>query len=304
VIVLLVSVAVAGASMGAASALIPGIIARHVPKSRGLTTGIYSAGLAMGVAIAAWLAVPSANWLGGWRPALAVWGVFAAVTTVAWLSLIPRMRRTIHDHEDTPLIQRRLPWRSRTAWFVVAYTTAIMIIGFSGLAWITPLYVELGESIDYAAGLFVLFQTVQLLAMLTLPTITDYTKDRRPLLFITLGAGALGIAFLLFFPLSMAIPAVALFGLGLGGGSTMGLILLVDYAGNQADAARLGAMTLLIAFIVGASGPLILGTLHDLTGSFSPGYAVMLVLTLITIAFLPLFRPGRSITDDEAAARA
>src|SRR6476469_3915879 len=55
-----------------------------------------------------------------------------------------------------------------------------MIVGFSGLAWITPYYASLGMPVADAARLFAYFQIVQLVAMLSLPTITDFTRDRRP----------------------------------------------------------------------------------------------------------------------------
>jgi len=297
--ILMVSVALAGASMGAASAIVPALIAQHVPRIRGFTTGIYSTGLAMGVAIAAWIAVPTEQWLGGWRPALAVWGVFAGVTAVAWIFAIP----ALHRDPSRPARLRRgdtqvhLPWRSPTAWMVTGYTSMIMLIGFSGLAWVTPYYVSLGYPDQDAANLLVLFQVVQLLAMLTLPTITDHTKDRRPLLALSLGLGLLGIAGLVFAPTQLAIPSVALFGLGLGGSSPLALVVLVDYAGSPANAARLGAMMMLIAYPIGAIGPVILGAVRDATGSFSVGYSIVWVLGILTFFTIPVFRPDRHIDD-------
>jgi len=296
---LMASVALAGASMGAASAIAPALIAQHVPKIRGFTTGVYSTGLALGVAIAAWIAVPTEQWLGGWRPALAVWGVFAGVTALAWVLTIPALHK--NPHRPARLrrgdVHTRLPWSSPTAWMVTGYTAMIMLIGFSGLAWVTPYYASLGYQAQDAANLLVLFQVVQLAAMLTLPTITDHTKDRRPLLALALGLGLIGISILVLAPTQFAIPAVALFGLGLGGSSPLALVVLVDYAGSPSNAARLGAMMMLIAYPVGAIGPLILGMVKDATGSFGIGYGIILILGLITFLTIPIFKPGRHIDD-------
>lgn len=295
--ILMFSVALAGASMGAASAIAPALIAQHVPQIRGFTTGMYSLGLAMGVAIAAWIAVPSEQLLGGWRPALALWGAFAGVTAIAWIIAIP----ALHNHPERPArLQRgdrhvKLPWRSGTAWMVTGYTAMIMLIGFSGLAWVAPYYASLGYRAQDAANLLVLFQVVQVAAMLTLPTITDHTRDRRPLLALSLGLGLIGIAGLVFAPTQFAIPAVALFGLGLGGSSPLALVVLVDYAGSPGNAARLGAMMMLIAYPMGAIGPLILGTVRDITGSYAIGYGIVLTLGILTFATIPIFRPGRTI---------
>ena len=143
--VLLLSSAVSGAAMGAISALVPGLIAHHIPRIKGLATGIYSTGLALGVALAAWVAVPTAELLHGWRRSLALWGVVALVTMVAWLLLVPRLRRhVVHPDPDEAAASHRLPWRSRTAWWVTVFSSVQMIVGFSGLAWITPYYASLG----------------------------------------------------------------------------------------------------------------------------------------------------------------
>lgn len=297
-LVFLLSSALAGAGMGGASALIPSLIAHHVPRIRGFTMGLYSTGLALGVAVAASVALPSERWFAGWRPALALWGVVTALTGLLWLAFIPRLRSRGSLREESRLaVNHRLPWRSPTAWWVTWFMAANMIIGFSGLAWVSPFYVQLGVSDQRAAGYFVLFQVVQLVAMLTLPWITDVTRDRRAMLGVCVACTGTGIVFLLTAPLTLAIPAVCLFGLGVGGGSTLALVLLVDTTRSQADAARLSGMVMLVAFLAGAAGPALLGLVHDLTGSFVAGYAAVLGLTVLLFVSIPVFRPGRTIED-------
>jgi CP family cyanate transporter-like MFS transporter len=276
-VVLLLSSAVAGAGMGGATALMPSLIAHHVPRIRGFAMGMYSTGLSMGVAVAAWIAVPSGDWLGGWKPALALWGIVAMVTALLWLPLVGRLRRDTAAGEVAGLlVNHALPWRSPSAWWVTWYATSAMVIGFSGLAWLTPMYVELGVPAQTAANYFVVFQVVQLLAMITLPTLTDHTRDRRPLLAFALGCSIAGLSLVLISPLALARPAMCLFGLGAGAGAALVLILLVDVTDTQPDAARLSGMVMLIAYCVGAVAPVALGVLHDVTGGFTAGYAVVL----------------------------
>jgi CP family cyanate transporter-like MFS transporter len=180
--------------------------------------------------------------------------------------------------------------------------TANMIIGFSGLAWITPFYVQHGVPDQRAALYFVLFQVVQLVAMLTLPWASDFTRDRRLMLGLCVAFSGLGILLLLLAPVALAVPAMCLFGLGVGGGSTLALVLLVDTTESQADAARLSGMVMLVAFLAGASGPALLGLLRDLTGSFVAGYATVLVLTVLLLVSVPVLRPGRTIDDERELA--
>jgi len=96
-------------------------------------------------------------------------------------------------------------------------------------------------------------------------------------------------------PMPLALLATGLFGFGVGGGSALVLVLVSDYTSTQQEAARLGAMTLMVAFLVGALGPVVLGWLHDLTGSLVAGYAVMVALSVGLALTLPAFRPGRTL---------
>jgi CP family cyanate transporter-like MFS transporter len=296
--VFLLSSAVAGIGMGCASALLPGLIAHHVPRIRGFATGMYSTGLALGVAVAAWIALPTQQALGGWRPALGLWAGITGLAGALWLGILPRLRAASAGQPAPDVVaDHRLPWRSPTAWWVTVFTGAFMVIGFSALAWVTPLYVELGVPVGTAAGYLAVFQIVQLVAMLTLPWATDFLHDRRPLLAGTVVCTAAGVALLVVAPVPLAVPALCLVGVGVGGGSTLALVLLGDTTRTQHDAARLNGMVMLVAYLAGAGGPALLGVLHDLTGSFTVGYVAVLVLTLLVLVTVPAFRPGRTIDD-------
>jgi cyanate permease len=63
-------------------------------------------------------------------------------------------------------------------------------------------------------------------------------------------------------------------------------------------------MMMLIAYPIGAIGPLILGAVKDATGSFSSGYAIVWVLGILTFLTIPIFRPGRHIDDHLATTLA
>ncbi|MER6975812.1 CynX/NimT family MFS transporter [Streptomyces carpinensis] len=299
---LLVSTAISGAGMGGVSALIPGLVAHHLPRIPGTATGVYSMAMAGGIALAAWIAGPSAELFGGWRPALALWGLAACLTAVCWSALLPWFSSAPSSRPEaarsgTSGARGRLPWRSPTARWVTAFTTLNMLIGYGGVAWIAPTFVQHGFEAQRAAGLFALFQIIQLIAMVTLPPLTDITRDRRPLLAITVVCTCAGLSVMVLAPTSLALPAVLLFGTGAGGGSSLALVLVQDATATRDEAGRLSAMVLLVSLLAGGTGPLLLGALRDLTGGFTAGYAVLLGLGVLSLLVLPVLRPGRSIND-------
>ncbi len=300
-LVLYASVAVAGATMGAASTLMPGFIGHHASAVRGFVTGVYSTGLALGVALAAAIAVPlSLAW--GWRASLASVGVLALLT-----ALVVRLAAPGEDR-PAPRVRGRakgpgLPWRDPTARLLTALNIVVMVTGFTGLAWIAPYYRDLGRAPTEAAAMTVVFQVVQLVGMLGFPAITDATRDRRPLVALTLLCSLAGSSLLVLAPGSFGLAAVLLFGLGAGGLSTLLLVLSVDVSANRAAAARLNGLTLFVGFTVGALGPFLMGVVRDLTGSLAGGYLCSAGLLLLGLGLVPFLHPGRRVLERVPAIR-
>ena len=297
--VLYLSTLLSGAAMGGVSTVMPGLIGHHLGRAPGLGAGIYSTAMATGSAIAAWLTVPLATTLGGWNRSLAFWAVPTAVTTLCWLLVVPRLTRSdirgVRSVREPPSVHR-LPWRSRTARLLGLYFAIQTLLGFSVLTWVAPAYRARGWAAEDAALLLSLLLVVQVVAMLVLPAITDRTRDRRPLLALALGSTALGLLCFAATP-TLAYVAAALVGLGVGGGFSLGLVLLVDVTTNRAEAARLAAMVFLLSYTFAALGPLLVGVLHDLTGGFAVGFWALFALSVAHLAVVPGLRPGRTVAD-------
>jgi CP family cyanate transporter-like MFS transporter len=82
-------------------------------------------------------------------------------------------------------------------------------------------------------------------------------------------------------------------GLGQGGGFSLGLVKLVDYAPTPAASARLSALAFLISYSTASLGPLLFGVLHDVTDSFTLPYTVLAGVLVVQLMLVPRLRPGR-----------
>ena len=295
----LVATAVAmGGAIGALSSLVPAFIGHHLPRLRGTATGVYSTSMALGVALAAAVTGPLAEMLGGWRASLAVWGVTAGAVALALLTLLPRLNAP-HAPDSHRPADGAIPRGGRIGMWLVALTTTVMtLLGFSTIAWLSPAFEHQGMPPGRAALMLVLFQGVQVFSMLTLPALTDVLSSKRVVFVIVLFAAAAGMALLAFAPLSLAVPASLLAGFGIGGGSSLALVLIQYAATNREEANRISAWSMLFAYSVAATGPLALGALRDLTGGFTAGYTVLLLVALTSFALLI---PLRALNDRTSA---
>ena len=221
-----------GIGMGAAGVLVPGLVARHLPGLVGLATGMFAVGMGLGVAIAAALTLPVTDLLGGWRPALALWGVVAAATAATWAVVVPA------DGEGPGArVPHGLPWRSRTAWLVVGFSTAAMAAGFTGTTWLSAVLLEHGLGEERAAAFYVLFQLAGVVSMLGLPAVTDRIADLRTLMASALVSQGIGMTLLVAAPAVAAPVAAFLLGLGMGGGTSLTLVLVTRTTRSASEAA-------------------------------------------------------------------
>lgn len=308
--VLYVTAALTGAGMGSATALMPGFISHGLRRIRGTATGMFSLSMAMSVAIAAAITAPIAD-AAGWRFALAVWGFFALVVGFGWLLLIRPIQAIPEEPMPAPVLPEDameempsleeglkkggLPWADRTAQLVTMIAMLVYLLGFSCVAWIAPSMLSVGYSATEAAGLFLAFQFVQVISLVGLPIIADFTTDRRPLLGLCALTPIIGFILLLINMRDLAFPAMLLMGFGIGGASTLVLIVVTDTTGSQHEAGRLNAMSLLVSYLLGAGGPFLIGLTRDLTGSFVPGYAILLGATVLLAILVPFLNPRRRV---------
>jgi CP family cyanate transporter-like MFS transporter len=282
-----------GVAMGGASTVMPGLIGHYLVRSPGLGAGVYSMTGAVGSTAAAWVTVPFVASLGGWPRSLAVWAAPSAMTTVCWLMAMRRLREHPPKRPAGAAADlRRLPWGSRTAWLLATYFAIQALLGFSGITWVAPAYRARGWGAHDADILLSTIFAVQIIGMLVLPAITDRCVDRRPLLFLSLGSTALGLLCFAAVP-SLAYPGTVLFGLGLGGGFALGLVLLGDVTTTRGDAARLSALVFLLSYTLASAGPPLVGVLHDMTRSYAPGFWLLFALALVHLTCVPAFCPGR-----------
>ncbi len=290
---LFVAVLLGGVGIAVAGTVLPGVVKEFFPERSGTVTGFYLAAMMVGATAASALAVPLAATLGSWQASIASWGILAVVALAAWLPVLRRVNE--REGEEAEAATHGLPWRSRTAWLVAAYLTANSVLFYSLLAWIAPAYESFGWTAERSGLLLAEFSVVQLLSALTIPIAADRMPDRRPLFGLVVGMAVVGLVVVTWVPMGAPWVWIAILGYGLGGGFTLGLALLVDYAPDPSQSAGLSAMAFLVSYTIAAAGPLLLGALRDATGGFRVPFLLLLVTGVLQLGLVTRLRPGRSV---------
>ena len=278
--VLFVGTVVVGGAIALGNVLVPPLVKRDFPNRVGLMMGVYTMAVSGSAAAAAGLTVPLGDAIGlGWRGALAVWFVPAVVAAVAWLPRVGAQTRAAQ-----PPAGRSLR-RSSLAWQVTIYFGLQSLSFYAVLAWLPSIYREYGFGAAEAGVLLSVSGLVQIPVALLLPALASRAANQVGyIVFSTLLIG-MGLTGVLLAPTAAPYLWVTLIGVGQGGAFALGLNLFVLRTRRVADTARLSAMAQSIGYVICAFGPLLMGVLHDATGSWTPPLVLLLVLTVPQLVF-------------------
>lgn len=291
--VLFVTTLTAGVGIAVGQTLLPGLVRRHFPEHRLLITSLYSLGITLGAAIPAAATAPLRDLTGSWQLALAFWALFAVAAVVA---IAPVARKSVPAGR-TALVAP--PWRDVRAWQIALFFGGESGLYFVILAWFAPLYEDNGWSPTRAGLLLTLLSVSQAVATLLVTWRARRIHDRRPILFGSLALLAVGMFAVAVAPFSA--PAVWAVLLGVGNGIVFPamLVLPVDYGPDPQTAARLAGMGFGVGYLLASLGPVLTGSLRQLTGSYAAPFAtygvICLLLMVLATRFVPAVQVDREV---------
>ncbi|WP_326934339.1 MFS transporter [Frondihabitans sp. Leaf304] len=297
---LIVGTVILGVSITIGNVVLPVVIRRDFsPERVGFVTGIYTSALNVGSMITSLGTAPLAD-ATGWPLALIIWGTFAVIAGGVWILAVgirPAVTgegsRTDKDVVTGPIEvitasipqvsvddERSLLRRASTWGLTLAF--AGQAFSYYGLtAWIpTLLHDEVGLSRSGAGASSSVFQILAVVGALGVPFLALRV---RPVVIVGI-VSALWIVM----PLGLLLaPQLWLLwsisgGVAQGGGITIIFIIIVRMVTSDREARRLSALVQGGGYAIAALGPIVVGAVHDSSGTWTAPMIVVLfsVLTL------------------------
>ncbi|WP_232411242.1 MULTISPECIES: CynX/NimT family MFS transporter [unclassified Methylophilus] len=291
--VLLLSTTVGvGAGIAVAGAMFAGIAKASFANRAALIMGIYATALSLGSTLSAGLT----GWIlqfAGWRLATGVWAAFAAIAIVAWWLVIRKSLTTRQVSEPLAMeaVAPRLPLRTPVAWMIALFFACVNFLFYSILTWTAAMYQETGMPAAEAGAVLASFTFCFMLAS---PVVGMYSRqlDRRGWLTGCALLSTVGLA-------GMATPGaspwlwVPVTAFGLGGAFTLAMTLPLDHTHTPDAANRWNAFVLTIGYLIAATGPFIMGLMHDRSGHFVGGYQLLVAVSVLMLLLATRLKPPR-----------
>lgn len=271
---------VALSGMAAANVLLPSLVKRHFPDRVGLMTAVYSTTMTMALTTASVLTVPIADAYGGWRTGLASWGLFAVVATIAWVGLAAQDRG--NGEAGAPAISMGAVARTRLGWTMAVFFGLQSLQAYAVFGWFPSLYRSAGFSPTDAGVMLGVITGISIPLSFIVPALTARPRAQLPVLFTLGGCYLAGYLGLLLAPARAGLLWAALVGIGT---STFPMVLtLIGLRSRTADGtAALSGFTQSVGYLIAAPGPLLIGLLHDLTGSWTAPLLALMAIAVVLV---------------------
>jgi CP family cyanate transporter-like MFS transporter len=279
----------AGIAVG--NVLLPVLAKAYFPARIGLLTGVSTMSLNLAAASAAATIVPLTAMAGGqWREGMLVWTAPAAAAILCWAALALRRPGALDRDAPAGAVAAARPrtgssvLRSRTARSIIAFTASQSVIYYCILSWLPSIYQSHGASAASSGVLLSITTLIGAPVALVVPSLAARTRDQRWLLAPVVGCTAAGLAGLLLDAASAPALWAILLGVGLGGAFPLALALFAIKTPSSDQTASLSMLAQTAAYLLAAAGPFTLGLLHDRTGSWSAGIALLIACLAVELA--------------------
>ncbi|MET9316462.1 MFS transporter [Kribbella sp. NPDC003505] len=276
-----IGTAVVGGAIAVGNVLVPVILKRDYAAHVSRATGIYTAFITGGAAIASILAVPIADAV-DWRLSLAVWGGLAVLVAVIWLprTLSPAPMPPAGAADEAPPVS---VWRQPMAWLVTGFMGLQSTSFYLFVNWLPTIEITTGGVSERSTGvhLFV-FQVFGLIGGLSVPLLLKHPTNQRAGLMTASTPILVALLGLLLAP-HLAIVWAIVGGLGQGAGLVAALSLISLRGRGHHETTQLSGMAQAVGYTLAAAGPVVAGYLVQVTGGWSTTLVVFAVLAAIQV---------------------
>ena len=271
-------VALIGIAVG--NVLAPTLVRAWFPTQIGRASAWYMTAMAIGTAGPAALVVPAAEILGGWRPALAIWALPAAVALLAAALVTARTRPPVEGSQQADSTARavgRHLRRQPVAWALAGFLGLQSLEAYTAIGFLPTILRDAGVPADRAGTLLAVTVGIGAPIAFLLPRLATRREDQRGFVIALIVCSALGQLGLLLAP--AAAPLVWALLLGAGSGAfPLALLLITLRTSTTAGTAALSSLVQGFGYLLGAAGPVAVGALRDVTGDWRVPLLVLLAL--------------------------
>ncbi|TMM43988.1 MFS transporter [Colwellia ponticola] len=270
-LLLFAGTALIGIGIALANVLVPGLLKRNFANHITSVTSAYVLMMGIGATASAGVTVPIALMadsghlpLSGWALSLICLALPSLIALIIW---IPQVKSA----SKLPAIEssniHKYMWKSKQAWAVSVFLGLNFVLMYIFIAWLPAMLSNSGYSEQDAGIIYGFFQFATIIPAFILPILTKWIANKKIVAIMFIKIALLGILGLVLLP-TFSTLWTALIGFGTGGGLIIAMSLLSLKTSSSEQASTLSGMAQCVGYSIAALGPIFIGSLQSITGSW------------------------------------
>jgi len=281
---LFIGTIILGMGIALGNVLLPGIVKLRFPNRIGMITGIYSATLGIGAAIASGISVPlSEEFNLGWRGSLGSWALLSFLALVIWLPQLKNNKRIV-TRKSLRSSLRHLG-SSKLAWNVALFMGLQSLTFYIIITWLPEILIERGMSPVRSGWMLSVVQATGAVGTFVMPYWASGRKRQRLPVSIIIFFELVSIGGLLFSSVTtiQVLFLASILGFSLGSSFGMALLFIGLRAHDTETVNELSGMSQSVGYTIAAAGPALFGAFHDLVHNWTVPLTFLLMISFIKL---------------------
>ncbi len=272
-----------GLGIGALNVMVPALNREKMPERIGVLTGFYNVSLNLMAGMGSGLTYTLSQKIGGWRPAIALWGIFPLIAIPLWLRLTRMDRFNDREGESFSPFAAAGKFLNGKVWSVCVLMALQSFIYYSlVIAWCPTMLTDKGLSSGTAGTLTIFLQVISLIPAYFVP-VNAVNPKRRTAIALLGGCSYLlsTVIYLIGNSLPAMIACCVLWGISAGSCFSYVLALISLSGKNKTETTWISGFVQMFGYAFAAIGPALFGFIVDANGSWTVPMAVVMVLSLL-----------------------
>ncbi len=271
-----------GLGIGTLNVMVPALNREKLPQQIGVLTGLYNVSLNLMAGMGSGLTYTLSRKIGGWRPAIAVWGIFPLIAIPLWIRLSRLEQFRDREGEAFSPFTAAGKFLNRKVWAVSILMALQSFIYYSMvIAWCPTMLTDKGISSAAAGSMTIFMQVISLVPAFFVP-VNAVRPQRRTAIALLGGCSYLLSTFIYLFGNSLTAMIVCCFLWGISAGSCFSYVLaLISLSGkNKTETTWISGFVQMFGYAFAAIGPALFGFIVDMNGSWTVPMIVVMCLSL------------------------
>lgn len=271
-----------GVAIAFGNVLLPSLVKWKFSSNSGFITSLYSAVLAIGSSIASGISVPLADqfhW--GWKGALAIWVIPVLIAIFVWLPQVNHLKNTEQQRSFRKAMKAL--GKTSVAWKIAFFMGLQSLTFYALLAWLPAILQGRGYDDAFSGWMLSLSQATGIAGSVIIPLWAGKKPDQRSIVAFLSVLETIGILGLIFPQVGLVSVWVSLIGFVLGGTFSLSLLFIVLRSKDAQATTELSGMAQSVGYLIAATGPIIFGSLFDLTGNWNDSLILLLLIVSIKL---------------------